>query len=156
MIEYGRPVLFSPVHERSASVRWINLTPERIQQVIICYLFRIIRSNAIETLNMEFVRVLYARGISTRQILFKHVFRNVINPMITMLGFQLPALVSGAALVEIITGWPGLGTMMLHAVRSQDIYLVMGNILMISFLLIVGNLIADILLAINDPRIRQT
>ena len=120
------------------------------------YLFRIVRSNAIEVLNTDFVRVLHARGISHRVIVYKHILRNAVNPLITMLGYQLPVLFSGAALVEIITGWPGLGKMMLFAVRSQDIFLVMGNMLMLSFLLIAGNIFADILLVINDPRIRET
>jgi len=127
--------------------------------VVLCtastsYLFRLMRSNMLDVLNRDFVRVLHTRGLPSYMIIFKHVLRNAINPLVTILGFQLPALFSGAALLEIVTGWPGLGSMMLHAVRSQDIFLVMGNMVMISFLLIVGNIIADILLAITDPRIR--
>jgi len=118
------------------------------------YLFRLMRSNVLDVLSRDFVRVLYMRGISKYIILFKHVMRNAINPLVTLLGFQLPALFSGAALVEIITGWPGLGTIMLHAVRSQDIFLVMGNMFMISLLLVVGNIMSDILLGLTDPRIR--
>jgi len=74
--------------------------------------------------------------------------------MITIFGYQFSALLSGAALVEIILGWPGLGTVMLDAVRSQDLYLVMGAMLMGGSLLIVGNLVADIMLGFFDPRIR--
>ncbi len=118
------------------------------------YLFRLMRSNMLDVLNRDFVRVLRTRNLPSYVIIFKHVLRNAINPLVTILGFQLPALFSGAALLEIVTGWPGLGSMMLHAVRSQDIFLVMGNMVMISFLLVVGNIIADILLAVTDPRIR--
>jgi peptide/nickel transport system permease protein len=120
----------------------------------VSYLFRMMRANVLDVLSLDFVRILHTRGLSDRTILFKHVLRNAINPLITLLGYQLPALFSGAALIEIITGWPGLGSMMLLAVRSQDIYLVMGNMLMISLLLVIGNIMADILLAITDPRIR--
>ncbi|MBU1862542.1 MAG: ABC transporter permease [Candidatus Omnitrophica bacterium] len=120
----------------------------------ISYLFRLMRSNMLDVLNRDFVRILRTWGLPSSLIIFKHVLRNAINPLVTMLGFQLPALFSGAALLEIITGWPGLGAMMLHAVRSQDIFLVMGNMVMVSFLLIVGNIMSDILLAITDPRIR--
>lgn len=118
------------------------------------YLFRLMRSNTLEVLGMDFVRVLHTRGLSARVVVFKHVFRNASNPLVTLLGFQLPALFSGAALIEIITGWPGLGAMMLFAVRSQDVFLVMGNMLMISLLLIAGNVCADVMLAMADPRIR--
>jgi len=119
-----------------------------------CYLFRLMRSHVLDVLRQDYIRILHIRQIPKRVIIFKHVLRNALNPLITLLGYQLPALFSGAALTEIITGWPGLGSMMLFAVRSQDIFLVMGNMLMISFLLVIGNMMADILLAVTDPRIR--
>ena len=119
------------------------------------YLFRIMRSNVLDILARDFVYVLRARGFSENYILFRHVLPNALNPLISLLGFQLPALFSGAALVEIITGWPGLGSLMLTAVRSQDMFLVMGNIIMLSFLLVIGNLFADLLLLATDPRIRR-
>jgi peptide/nickel transport system permease protein len=74
--------------------------------------------------------------------------------MITIFGYSLSGLLSGAALTEIITGWPGLGSIILQAVRSQDLFLVMGSMLMGGILLIAGNLVADILLAWSDPRIQ--
>ena len=74
--------------------------------------------------------------------------------MITIFGYQFSALLSGAALTEIIVGWPGLGSVTLEAVRSQDLYLVMGSVLMGGVMLILGNLLADIALAYFDPRIR--
>ena len=77
------------------------------------------------------------------------------DPLVSLFGLELPALFSGAALVEIFTGWPGLGQMMLQAVRMQDLFLVLGNMVMISILLIAGNLIADLLLVAVDPRIRM-
>ena len=117
------------------------------------FLFRLMRSQAAESLDKDFVLYLRANRISEKKILFKHVLKNSINPLITILGLQLPALVSGAALVEIFTGWPGLGQVMLVAVRTQDLFLVLGNMVMISVLLVLGNLLADILLVVIDPRI---
>lgn len=117
------------------------------------YLFRLMRANVLDVLKKDHIRIAHTRGLSKPTIIFKHVLRSAVNPLITLLGYQLPALFSGAALIEIITGWPGLGSLMLYAVRSQDLFLVMGNMLMISFLLVIGNLIADIVLAISDPRI---
>ncbi len=121
---------------------------------IFSFLFRLMRSQAAEVLDKDFILYLRTWRISESRILFRHVARNAINPLITLLGMQLPALVSGAALVEIFTGWPGLGQVMLQAVRTQDLFLVLGNMVMVSCLLIVGNLLADLLLLWVDPRIR--
>jgi peptide/nickel transport system permease protein len=118
-------------------------------------LFRLMRSQMIEVLEMDFLLYLRSTGISERKVFFKHALRNAINPMVTLFGLELPGLFSGAALVEIFTGWPGLGQIMLQAVRMQDMFLVMGNMVTISFLLIVGNLISDLSLAALDPRIRM-
>lgn len=118
------------------------------------YLFRLMRSQTVETRARDFVLHLRARRIPEWKIIFKHIARNAINPMISLFGMELPALFSGAALVEIFTGWPGLGQVMLQAVRMQDMFLVLGNMTMIAFLLVAGNLAADVLLAMTDPRIR--
>lgn len=118
------------------------------------YLFRLMRSQTLELAGRDFVLYLRSVGVPENRIIFRHIARNAVNPMITLLGMELPALFSGAALVEIFTGWPGLGSMMLQAVRTQDLFLVLGNIVMIALLLVAGNLLADILLAVCDPRIR--
>lgn len=121
---------------------------------IFAFLFRLMRAQAQEVLEKDFILYFRIWRISEIKILFKHVARNAINPLITLLGMQLPALVSGAALVEIFTAWPGLGQVMLQAVRTQDLFLVLGNMVMVSCLLVVGNFLADILLVMIDPRIR--
>jgi peptide/nickel transport system permease protein len=81
--------------------------------------------------------------------------RNAINPLITLFGFEFSSLLSGAALLEIILNWPGLGSLMLSAVQTQDTFLVMGSLLLGGLMLIAGNLIADVLLVIADPRVRR-
>ena len=122
---------------------------------IFAFLFRLMRAQAREIFEKDFILYIRIWHIPGPKILFKHVARNAINPLVTLLGMQLPALVSGAALVEIFTGWPGLGSVMLQAVRAQDLFLVLGNMVMVSCLLVVGNLLSDILLLIVDPRIRS-
>ena len=117
-------------------------------------LTRLVRSSAIEVLNSPIMVYLEAKGAPFR-VKLKHLIRNMLNPFITLLGFEIANLVSGAGLVEIIVGWPGIGMLMLDAVLSKDIFLVMGSLYIGTLLLIVGNLVADILLAINDPRIRE-
>lgn len=116
--------------------------------------YRVIRSYAIEQVESSYVMALRARGLSKRAILFKHVLRHVLNPLISLGGMQCSAILSGAAFVEIIFSWPGLGRLMLNAVLNQDMYLVMANLVLTSALLVLGNFVADILLKINDPRIR--
>lgn len=118
-------------------------------------LVRLVRSAMIESLQSEYVLFARAKGLKEKDIILKHALRNALNPFITILGFEIASLLSGSALVEIIVNWPGMGMLMLDAVLSQDLYLVMGGLYIGSIMLIIGNLIADILLAKLDPRIRQ-
>ena len=120
----------------------------------VCSLQRIMRANLLEVLGSHYILGAKARGIPNKKILYVHGLKNALNPMITIFGYQLSGLLSGAAFVEIILGWPGLGVVMLEAVRSQDIYLVLGATVMGGVLLVLGNLAADILLRFVDPRIR--
>lgn len=120
----------------------------------ICVLQRILRANLLDALGSNYILGAKVRGISNLRIVYVHALKNALNPMITIFGYQFSSLLSGAALVEIIIGWPGLGAITLEAVRSQDLYLVMGSVLIGSIFLIGGNLIADIMLAYFDPRIR--
>jgi peptide/nickel transport system permease protein len=115
---------------------------------------RIMRGNLLEELKAQYVVTARAKGLPENRVIYRHALRNAINPLITIFGYEFSALLSGAALTEIITNWPGLGMVMLEAVRSQDLFLVMGNMLISGTLLIVGNLISDVLLALSDPRIK--
>jgi peptide/nickel transport system permease protein len=116
---------------------------------------RIMRSNLLEVLGQQYILAARAKGLSEHKVIFKHALRNAINPMITILGYHFSELLSGAALVEIICNWPGIGSLMLTAVRAKDVYLVMASMLMGGILLLLGNLLADIMLAWVDPRIRH-
>lgn len=116
-------------------------------------LMRLMRSNILELKEQEFVRTARAKGLPERLVVGKHILRNALNPFVTLAGYELGTLLSGAALVEAVMHLQGLGSLMLEAVRSLDVYLVMGSVLMGSILLLVGNLLADIALALVDPRI---
>ncbi len=118
-------------------------------------LVRLVRSAMIESLQSEYVMFARAKGLPEREVIFKHALKNAMNPFITLLGFEIASLLSGAALIEIIVNWPGMGMLMLDAVLAQDLYLVMGGLYIGAIMLIIGNLIADILLAKLDPRVRQ-
>jgi peptide/nickel transport system permease protein len=120
----------------------------------IAALQKIMRGNMLEVLGRQYILAARARGLPESRVIYVHALRNAINPMITLLGYEFSALLSGAALMEIITSWPGLGSLMLTAVRSKDIYLVMASMMMGGVLFVIGNLLADIALAKADPRIK--
>lgn len=114
---------------------------------------RVARGNMLEILNQQYVRTARAKGLSETRVVYKHALRNALNPLITLFGYELGALLSGAALLEIILDYPGLGSLMLSAVRSQDQFLVMGDFMMGAIMLLMGNLLAELLLAWVDPRV---
>ena len=120
----------------------------------IAALQKIMRGNMLEVLGQKYILTARAKGLPASRVIYVHALRNAINPLITLLGYEFSSLLSGAALIEIICSWPGLGSLMLTAVRSKDIYLVMASMLMGSILFLIGNLLADIALAKVDPRIR--
>ena len=117
---------------------------------------RQMRANMLEVLDSDYVKFARAKGLSENKVIFKHALRNAINPMITLLGFEFAGLLSGAALTEYVFQYPGLGRLILEAVMKSDINLVMASLMMGTIMLILGNLIADILLMIADPRIRAS
>ena len=114
---------------------------------------RQMRGSMLDVLRLDYVTTARSKGLDERVVLYKHALRNALNPMITLFGYTLGALVSGSFIAEIIFSWPGLGRLTLDAILTQDQYLVMGSVLMASVVLVAGNLIADILLALADPRI---
>lgn len=117
-------------------------------------LMRQMRGNTLETLGENYVLAARARGLSERKVVWKHAVRNSINPMITLFGYELSGLLAGAALVENVMSWPGLGRLLLESVQNSDLYVAMASFVMGTVLLILGNLIADLLLAVTDPRIK--
>src|SRR4051794_9897140 len=114
---------------------------------------RQMRANLLDVLRLDYVTTARSKGLGQGVVVYKHALRNALNPMITLFGYTLGALVSGSFVAEIIFSWPGLGRLTLDAILTQDQYLVMGSVLMASVVLILGNLIADLLLAVADPRI---
>ncbi len=117
-------------------------------------LMRYMRNYLLEVLRADFVKTARAKGLAERVVIYRHAVRNAINPLVTLFGFELGGLLSGAAFVENVLGYPGLGRLILEALLKKDVFVVMGTLLIGSVLLVLGNLVADILLAYVDPRIR--
>lgn len=137
-----------------------DITHHLILPVIVLFtislagLQRQMRANMLDVLDSDYVKFAMAKGLSEFSVIYKHALRNAINPMITLLGFEFAGLLSGAALTEYVFQYPGLGRLILEAVMKSDINLVMASLMMGAIMLVLGNLIADILLIITDPRIR--
>ena len=147
-------------NEMSFCGKVLDLSKHLVLPVIVLFtislsgLQRQMRANMLEVLDSDYVKFARAKGLSEGKVIFKHALRNAINPMITLLGFEFAGLLSGAALTEYVFQFPGLGRLILEAVMKSYINLVMASLMMGTIMLILGNLIADILLMIADPRIR--
>lgn len=117
-------------------------------------LVRHIRASMIEVLQAPFVQAARACGIKGTRLLFRYALPAAANPLSSLFGLSVGALLSGSLLVEVITGWPGLGPLVLEAVLARDVYVVVGAVMASTVFMIAGSILADILLVIVDPRIR--
>ncbi|NER81307.1 MAG: ABC transporter permease [Leptolyngbya sp. SIO1D8] len=115
---------------------------------------RIMRGQLLDVLRQDYIQTARAKGLSEDRVIYVHALRNAINPMITLLGFEFANILAGAFITENYFNWPGLGRLILQAVQAQDLYLVMASLMMGAVILIVGNLLADLALAVADPRIK--
>jgi peptide/nickel transport system permease protein len=114
-----------------------------------------VRENVRQALGEDFVLVARAKGLSERDIVLRHALRAALNPLITIFGYSLGGVMSGSVIVEAFLGWPGLGSLSVVAVRSRDVPLLLGIVMITAMAVFMGNLLADILLYLNDPRMRQ-
>ncbi len=117
---------------------------------------RLMRASMLEVYSLDYVTTARAKGLSERRIAFKHVLRNALLPMVTMLGLQIGSMLGGSVLVETVFGWPGLGRLAFEAVFQRDNNLLLGILLLSSVLVVLVNLSIDLLYARLDPRIDVT
>lgn len=115
---------------------------------------RLTRSSVLEIIRQDYVRAARAKGLAERAVIARHVLKNALNPILTVVGVQVGYLLGGAILTETVFSWPGLGSMMVRAIQARDYPLVQGGVLLIATTFVVVNLIVDLLYAVFDPRIR--
>ena len=115
---------------------------------------RYIRSSMLEVIGQDFIQTARSKGLRERSVLYRHAFRNAVLPLITLVGLSLPSLFGGAFITESIFSWNGMGLLAVKAARANDYPMIMGAALMFAILTILGNLVADLLYAVLDPRIR--
>lgn len=115
---------------------------------------RYMRSAILDVMAEDYLRTARAKGLSERLVIYKHALRNALLPIITLVGFMIPSIFSGAVVIEDIFAWPGLGSLAIQATHERNYPVMMGINLMFAVLTFVGNIVADILYAVADPRIR--
>jgi peptide/nickel transport system permease protein len=137
-------------------VLWHSILPSIVMGLIGAAGFmRYTRSNMLEVIRQDYIRTARAKGLKEKVVLYKHALRNALSPVVTILGYHLPGLFSGAVITEIIFSWPGMGQMAFQAVLNRDYPLLMGINLFMASLTLFGNLLADISYGFVDPRIRH-
>ena len=119
----------------------------------LAYYSRFIRANMQEVIRQDYIRTARAKGVPARRVIWHHAFRNTMIPLVTLIGLTLPHLLSGAVILEQIFAWPGIGRLFFDAIGQRDYDTVMGLVLMFSTLTLLGQLLADVLYAVVDPRV---
>ena len=142
---------------------WLHFAWDRIQHMVLpvtcltygslAFLSRFVRGSTLEVIRQDFVRTARAKGLGESRILYRHVFKNTLIPVVTLLGLLLPTLFSGSVILEYIFSWPGLGELFFDSVRARDYPVVMGLSFITAVLVLISTLIADLLYAWVDPRV---
>ena len=145
----------SPYGSGVADILWHLVLPAvTLGTASAAALARLTRSSVLEIIRQDYVRSARAKGLAERAVIARHVLKNAINPIITVLGVQVGFLLGGAILTETVFSWPGLGSMMVRAIQARDYPLVQGGVLLIATTFVIVNLAVDLLYALFDPRIR--
>jgi peptide/nickel transport system permease protein len=123
---------------------------------LVTTLTRLIRSSMLEVLREEHVTTAYAKGLRRFTVIGRHVLRNALIPVVTVLGLQLAWLLGGAVIIEQVFAWPGMGRLMLQAIYARDNAVVQAALLVSSLIIVFSNLLVDLLYSVLDPRIRYS
>ncbi len=116
---------------------------------------RTVRASLLEVLRLDFVQALRAAGISERRIVLKHVLRNALPPILSMVGVQVGYLLSGVVFIEVVFSWPGIGLLIFESIGQRDLPTLLGGVLLVSLAFVLINLIVDVLHMVVDPRMRH-
>ena len=165
--EWDWPIQFPGVYMQSVDYAFLSpwgkvqdrllhltLPATSLALVLAAGIARYTRGSMLEVIRQDFVRTARAKGLSEPVVIFKHALRNALIPVITLLGLYLPFLFSGTVFIESVFSWPGMGKMVVDAILERDYPVIMGGSLVFAMMVVVGNLVADLLYAVVDPRIR--
>jgi peptide/nickel transport system permease protein len=135
-------------------IRHLILPTVVLALVLVAQWSRYTRSSFLEVIHQDYIRTAKSKGLSSSRVLFRHAFPNAVSPLIALAGIQLPWLFSGALVTETIFGWPGMGRLFVDSLNMKEYPVLMGMIMVTAIAVIIGNLLADVINAIIDPRIR--
>lgn len=116
---------------------------------------RYMRGEMLEVVQQDYIRTARAKGLHERAVIYKHALRNALIPVVSLLGLYLPVLIGGSVVIEVVFSWPGMGNELYQAVLRRDYPVVLAGTFLFSLLVVIGNLLADLLYALVDPRIRH-
>ena len=144
----------SPMAKVQDRLMHLALPATSLALVLAAGIARYTRGSMLEVIRQDFVRTARAKGLSEPVVIFKHALRNALIPVITLLGLYLPFLFSGTVFIESVFAWPGMGKLVVDSILERDYPVIMGGTLIFAMMVVVGNLVADVLYAVVDPRIR--
>ena len=147
-------VFLSPFEKVRDRLWHLALPATSLALVLAAGIARYTRTSMLEEIRQDFVRTARAKGLSERVVIFRHTLRNALIPVITLVGLYLPFLFSGTVFIESVFAWPGMGKLVVDAILQRDYPIIMGGSLVFAMMVVVGNLVADVLYAVVDPRIR--
>ena len=136
------------------SIKYLILPMTVLVLLNIGGLMRYTRTNTLEVLNADYIRTARAKGLSEGKVVYKHVFRNTLIPLVTQLSFTLPSLFGGAMITEQVFDLPGIGKIAYEGLKAGDVFLAMGYNMFLAVLTVIGILLADIMYAVVDPRVK--
>lgn len=134
-------------------IRHLTLPMITLASVFFALYSRLARASMMEVLGSDYVRTAKAKGLSVREVVYKHALKNALSPVITLAGLQFSAVISGAVLVEAVFSWPGLGTLAFQSIIARDTPTILGILFFSALVVIVGNLLTDLALRLVDPRV---
>jgi peptide/nickel transport system permease protein len=165
--EWGLPFALPPTGMMSVDYEYMSFGEQMLDRlrhlvlpvmtlslVMAAGIARYTRGQMLEVIRQDYIRTARAKGLPERQVVMKHALRNSLLPVITLLGLYLPLLFSGSVFVEVIFSWPGMGRVIVDAIFQRDYPLVMATSFIFAVVVVLGSLVADILYAVADPRIR--
>ena len=117
---------------------------------------RLMRSSTLDVMRADYVRTARAKGLAERGVIWRHIMRNAIMPIVTLVGLDIPWFLSGVVLIEAVFAWPGLGKLAVDAVRNVDVPLILGTVLFTALIVVLSNIVTDVAYAFVDPRIKYS
>lgn len=135
-------------------MRHMVLPTITLSSIFLALYSRLSRASMMETLGSDYVRTAKAKGLTEREVVYKHALKNALSPVITLAGLQFSAVISGAVLVETVFAWPGLGTLAFQSILARDTPTILGILFFSALMVIVGNLLTDFVLRLVDPRLK--